>query len=167
MTSSASYLLPIADRSALAWILRDQRTALGQHRAREARALRVGDVLLLYTTRSCFRNPTRDRGRVIGRATVKSPARETSRPVAFGGREFPWVVELEIEALAPLGEGIELAPLVQGLRRTFPNSKAWSARMRRALVPLAPQDAVALERQLKGVASRYPDALPTYGGTGP
>lgn len=166
MTSSASYLLPIADRSALAWILRDQRTAFGQHRVRDARALTVGDVLLLYTTRGCFRNPTRDRGRVIGRATVKSRAREASRPLSFGGREFPHVVELEIETLARFGEGLELAPLVRGLKRTFPNSKTWSARMRRALVPLDPQDAVALERQLKGVARPYPDALPTYGGTG-
>jgi hypothetical protein len=70
----ASYLLPIADREPLAWIVREQRTAFGEHRRREAEALAVGDVLFLYTTRGCFRNPTRDRGRVIGRAVVKAPA---------------------------------------------------------------------------------------------
>jgi len=69
-----TYLLLIADREPLAWIISEQRTAFGEHRAREAEKLEPGDALLLYTTRGCFRNPTRDRGRVIGRATVTTPA---------------------------------------------------------------------------------------------
>jgi len=103
---AAAYLLPIADREPLAWILREQRTAFGEHRAREARALAIGDVLFLYTTRGCFRNPTRDRGRVIERATVTAAARRARRPPSFGGRDFPYVVELRIESLAPLREGL-------------------------------------------------------------
>jgi len=41
----ATYLLPIADREPLAWNLRERRTAFGEHRAREAEALEVGDAL--------------------------------------------------------------------------------------------------------------------------
>src|SRR4051794_5653621 len=108
----SNYLLPIADREALAWIVREQRTAFGDHRSRDAGRLESGDVLLLYTTRGCFRNPTRDRGRVIGRATVTAPATRLTDPVMFGAREFPYLVELRIESLAPRREGVELAPLV-------------------------------------------------------
>jgi hypothetical protein len=157
-----SYLLPIADREPLSWILRGQRTAFGEHRAREAGALEAGDVLFLYTTRGCFRNPTRDRGRVIGRATVTSPARRAGRPPTFGGREFPYVVELAIESLARLREGVELAPLVPRLKHTFPDPKSWSVRMRRALVPLDPVDAALIERELRSVAKRYATALQSY-----
>ncbi len=119
-------------------------------------------MLFLYTTRGCFRNPTRDRGRVIGRAVVKASARRARRPPSFGGREFPFVVELRIESLAPLREGLELAPLVPRLRRTFPDPKSWSVRMRRALVPLDARDAPLLERELGTHVARYADAIGTY-----
>src|SRR5262245_37317767 len=119
VTMAMSYLLPIADREPLAWILRERRTAFGDHRARDAASLVPGDVLFLYTTRGCFRNPTRDRGRVIGRATVTRKAWRAEQVPTFGDREYPNVVELDIESIAPLREGVELAPLVPRLHRTF------------------------------------------------
>jgi hypothetical protein len=159
---SRQYLLPIADREPLAWILRAQRTAFGDHRAREAAALEVGDVLLLYTTRGCFRNPTRDRGRVIGRASVVSPARRERKPPSFGTHEYPWVVALAIDSLAPLREGVELAPLVPRLRGTFPDPETWSVRMRRALVPLKASDAAEIDQELESVVVPYRTAVRTY-----
>ena len=159
---AASYLLPIADREPLAWIVREQRTAFGEHRAREAQALEAGDVLYLYATRGCFRNPTRDRGRVIGRATVASRAARARTPPTFGGRAFPFVVELRIEALAPLRQGLELAPLVPQLPRTFPDPASWSIRMRRALVPLDARDAAVIARRLAAEVASYREALPSY-----
>lgn len=162
----ASYLLPIADREPLAWILREQRTAFGENRAREAQALQVGDVLFLYATRGCFRNPTRDRGRVIGRATVVRRATRARTPPTFGGRAFPLVVEPRIEALAPLRHGLELAPLVPHLQRTFPDPASWSVRLRRALVPLDASDAELIELELEPVVDAYATALPTYGAIG-
>jgi hypothetical protein len=118
------YLLPISDREPLEWILSASRTAFPSYRRREADALGVGDKLLLYTTRGCFRNPTRDRGRVIGVATVESKARELERPVEFGGREFPLLVELSFDMLAPRERGVELAPLISRLGRSFPKPEA-------------------------------------------
>jgi hypothetical protein len=156
------YLLPIADRKPLAWIITEQRTAFGNHRAREAEALAEGDVLLLYTTRGCFRNPTRDRGRIIGKARVAAPARRQRKPVVFSGREYPWVVELDIEQLAPARQGVELAPLIPHLARTFPDPKSWSVRMRRALVPIEAVDARSIARKLKPISSAYASALPSY-----
>lgn len=166
MTESHVFLLPIADRDALAWIVTNQRTAFGDNRAREARALEVGDVLFLYTTRGCFRNPTRDRGRVMGRATVRSPVVHARTAPTFGGRAFPHVLELEIDVLAPLHEGLELAPLVPLLKKTFPDPKTWSARMRRALVPVESGDGAELDRRLRSFVQRYPDALPSYEAIG-
>jgi hypothetical protein len=157
------YLLPIADRAALKWIVREQQTAFGEHRAREAEALEGGDVLLLYTTRGCFRNPTRDRGRLIGRAIVESPVQRQERPVTFAGREYPLLVRLRIEVLAPLRTGVELAPLVPRLPATFPNPSSWSVRLRRALVPIEAADALLLERALSQETLPYEDAVGSYG----
>lgn len=144
----ASYLLPIADREPLSWILRERRTAFPIYRRREAERLARGDLLLLYATRGCFRNPTRDRGRVIGVATVKRLASDLPEPIRFGEREFPIGVDLVFEALAPRGEGIELAPIVADLPKTFPNRRAWSATLRRALVPFDEGEARQIARQL-------------------
>jgi hypothetical protein len=66
------------------------------YRRREAEALEVRDKLRLYTTRGCFRNPTRDRGRVMGVATVARAARDLGEPVRFGEREFPIGLDLTI-----------------------------------------------------------------------
>ena len=109
---SAAYLLPISDREPLRWILHEQRTGFGEHRAREASALEIGDLVFLYTTRGCFRSPTRDRGRVIGRARVTAPVWRADPPPSFRGRDYPLMLDISVESLAPYRGGAELAPLV-------------------------------------------------------
>lgn len=156
-----TFLLPIADREPLAWILAEQRTAFPPWRAREAEEIGPGDRLLLYTTRGCFHNPTRDRGRIIGLATVTASSSKLRNPVRFGDREYTVGVPFAIERLAPLRQGVELSPLVQRLS-SFPNPRAWSGRMRRALVPLTSEDADLLVRELEQVARPYPEELAGY-----
>jgi hypothetical protein len=90
------------------------------------------------------------------------PAKRACRAHAFGGREYPLVVELEIESVARLREGVELAPLVPSLRATFPDPATWSVRMRRALVPLASGDATVIERELRPHALSYTEAVGSY-----
>lgn len=158
-----TYLLPISSEDPLIWVVSEQRTALPARRAKEADRLAEGDRVFLYSTRGCFGNPTRDRGRIIGLATVRERASLLNDPIRFGEREFPVEVPLHIELLAPRREGVELASLVPRLH-TFPDPGAWSARMRRALVPLDERDAPLLNRELKKVARRYPDELGTYKG---
>ncbi|CAN5847571.1 hypothetical protein BH20GEM1_BH20GEM1_10210 [soil metagenome] len=70
-------------------------------------------------------------------------------------------MKLHIELLAPRHEGVELAPLVERLD-VFPEARSWSARMRRALVPLGARDAALLERELGRVAQCYPHDLESY-----
>jgi hypothetical protein len=147
--STRAFLHPISDREALAWIIRERRTAFGENRAREAAALEPGDALFLYTTRGCFRNPTRDRGRVVARAVVRRRQHRAARVPGFRGHEYPYVVALDIEALAPFRSGLELAPLVPRLQATFPDPATWSIRMRRALVPLSEGDAKVLGAALQ------------------
>jgi hypothetical protein len=158
-----SYLLPISDREPLEWILREQRTAFPAYRRADASKLEAGDSLFLYTTRGCFRNPTRDRGRVVGVAVVAQPARDLDEPISFGGREFSVGVDFHINALLPRDRGVELGPLIPKLRDSFPNERAWSARLRRALVPLAARDAATLKRAMERAKPvRREDAVDTY-----
>jgi hypothetical protein len=83
---------------------------------------------------------------------------------SFRGRKYPYVVKLDIETLAPLRDGLELAPLIPRLKGTFPDATTWSVRMRRALVPLQAQDAAEIEHELKSVVVPYEAALPSYDG---
>ena len=147
--------MPIAEREPLRWIVTEERTAFSANRAKDARLLRKGDTVLLYSTRGCFNNPTRDRGRVTGRATVLAKAYTLAEPVRFGDRDFPIGVQLRIDLLAAPRDGVVLSELVSRFSASFPNASAWSAYLRRALVPLADEDATVLIDLLGLVAHPY------------
>jgi hypothetical protein len=165
LRKSASYLLVISDRDALAWIVREQRMAFPALRRREVTGLRSGDELLLYTTRGCFHNPTRDRGRLIGIATATSPVTDLDPVVRVAGREFPLGCDLQIERLAALRGGVELAPLVSRLR-VFPDPTSWNVRLRRPLLALPTSDAKLLRRQIESVAAGAQEVAADYAGAG-
>lgn len=78
-------------------------------------AIKPGDELFLYQTRSAFHNPTRHRGRVIGRATVTSVVRPLKNPVLLVARQFSSAFEFKLNELAPPHSGPELAALVPRL----------------------------------------------------
>jgi hypothetical protein len=82
---SRCYLLILADREAISWVLREQRMAFPATPRAEVRALAAGDRLFLYATRGAWRNPTRDRGRIIGSAHVREAVRVLDEPVTIGG----------------------------------------------------------------------------------
>jgi hypothetical protein len=144
---SRTYLLVIGDAAPLAWVLTDQRMAFPALRKSQASALEVGDELLVYTTRGCFGNPTRDHGRVMALATVKTKVKDLPEPVLFGDRRYTSGCELDIQGLAPLRTGVELQPLVPQMH-AFPDPKSWSVHLRRPLVPLDEHDADLLKDRL-------------------
>jgi hypothetical protein len=121
-----AYLLVIGDREALGWILTTSRTAFPSLNRAEVRALNTGDRLFLYTTRGCFKNPTRDRGRVIGTATVSSAVVALDDVPSFGGRTFPVGCELRLGPVAPLHDGLDLAPIAPSLDTFAKLGASWS-----------------------------------------
>lgn len=141
--SIASYLLVISDREALGWILANSRTAFSGMR-RDVKLLRQEDILYLYTTRACFKNPTRDRGRVIGTAVVDSPVSVLADPPAFGDRSFPIGCSLRIGPIVALHQGVELAPVAPTLDAFKTLGRNWSFGLRRALVALSERDSAVL-----------------------
>jgi len=153
----ASYLLVIADREALAWILTEQRMAFPPARVKVAYQLERGDELLLYTTRGCFRNPTRDRGRLIGAGMVTSLVTRLRSPLSLAGRTFDTSCSISVERLAPLYGGVELAPLASSLH-VFGEASSWGMRLRRPLVPLDSHDRDYLFARILQVAGP-PDAV--------
>jgi hypothetical protein len=144
----ASWLLIIGEREGLAWVLREQRMAFTRQRRNDARTLARGDRLFIYTTRGCFHNPTRDRGRVIGEAAVVSGVSDLIEPIELAERTFTVGCQLRIDQIAPLGDGVQLAPLVPRLG-TFPDPVSWSARMRQPLLRLAEEDVAVISEPLK------------------
>ena len=141
------YLLVIGEATALAWVLAEQRMAFPALRRPQATALEVGDGLLIYTTRSCFHNPKRDVGRVMGLANVTTRVRDLAEPVVFGERRYTSGCALAIQGVAALREGVELSSLVTELH-VFPDAETWGMQLRRPLVPLDEHDATVLRRYL-------------------
>lgn len=152
-------LLVISDREPLSWLLSEQRWALTAGRAAKAPA--EGDELMLYTTRGCYRNPTRDRGLVMGRALVTSEPKQLHRPVVFRDREFSTGFSVNVTGVAPLHAGVELAPLAGSLA-FLPDRATWSVRLRRSLIPLNDDDVSALSRRLDSLLRPREDVLTDY-----
>jgi hypothetical protein len=145
--SGRAYLLVLGDREGLGWVIANSRMAFSARQVQAAGRLAAGDRLLLYATRGCFHNPTRDRGRIFGLASVASDLVELDPPVELAGRQFATACDLLIEGLTPFRTGLELAPLVPSLR-VFPKPAAWSGRLRRTLLELPEDDARMLTRRV-------------------
>jgi hypothetical protein len=164
----ASYLLVIGDREALGWILTEQRMAFSSMSRPHVRDLAPGDTLLLYTTRGCFKNPTRDRGRIVGHAMVEEPVRVLDQPVTFGDRTFPVGCSVAVERLVPLGRGIELVPLLDKLTGIRSSAKGWTYQLRQPLVPLTEPDRALVAEKLSEMDPTSPSEsgyLLWWGGT--
>ncbi len=161
MVDTNAYLVVVSDREALAWVVTEGRMAFPADRARLAGGLRPGDKGFIYTTRGCFRNPTRDRGRVIGEATITSAVNPLDEPVLFRGRAFPIGCTLTIDMLAPVRRGLELGPLVREMH-AFRVPERWSVYLRRPLLRLDDEDSMLLRTELKKVAGPPRDVLAGY-----
>lgn len=159
---AASYLVVIGERDALAWVLTKQRMAFPEYRAREVSALLPGDELLLYTTRGCFHNPDKDRGRIIGAAQAATGVERLDPHVVVSERSFGLGCRLALRTLAPYPRGVELSPLVPELD-VFPNKTGWATRIRRPLVLLPKHDAALLRRRLEPlIADDVEPAIDSY-----
>ncbi|MCX5267445.1 hypothetical protein [Streptomyces sp. NBC_00199] len=156
-----SYLLILGEREAVAWVLRHQRMAFPARRRAEVGQLEAEDELLIYTTRGCWHNPERDRGRVIGRAYATSPVRPLQAPVEIAGRVFESGCELDVRTLTPYLTGVELAPLVERLA-AFPAKSSWSIRLRRPLLELPVEDAELLRGCLADAESPADELVDGY-----
>lgn len=158
---TATHLLIISAHEPLAWVLGSQRMAFPAGRTHSSLSLRKGDEVLLYTTRGCFRNPTRDLGRVIGLATLTSEVSTLDEPVVFQERRFTEGCDLRIHGLTPFREGVVLRDLVDHLH-VFPDPLNWSVRMRRASLKLPEADAALVKRELQPLLKPYGSVVADY-----
>lgn len=161
----AQYLLVLGDREALGWVLRNGRMAFPPTPRREVDSLRNGDQLFIYTTRSCFRNPTRDRGRVIGLAVAAEAVHSLPEPIELARRVFSRGCSIDLKCLVPLGRGAELAPLVGDMHAFEALGSAWSVGLRRALVSLDEHDAAELSHALhrsRHDSDDFDEVIPQY-----
>lgn len=144
---TATYLLIIADREALAWVLREQRMAFPLARRREVSILEPGDQLFIHTTGTCFHSPNHDRSRIVGQAIARSRPVQLDTPVLLAGRSFELGCDIKIRSLAPFRDGVELPPLVPDLY-TFRNNRGWMGKLRRPLLKLDERDAPLIRDRL-------------------
>ncbi|MGC5031088.1 hypothetical protein [Micromonospora sp. DT229] len=157
----SAYLVILGDRDAISWVLHEERMAFPATPRAEVAALAADDRLFLYATRGAWRNPTRDRGRIIGTAVARSSVRKLDEPVEIAGRTFVSGCDLRIDSLVPYPGGLELQPLVAQLA-AFPNPQTWSIYLRRALLTLPAQDAQLLDSLLTPMTMARTQALGTY-----
>jgi hypothetical protein len=140
-------MLIVSDREAFAWIVESKKMAVARSRVKSVSGLGPGARVFVYTTRGCFRNPTRDLGAIVALGTVTSDPRNLERPVEFDERSFEVGFDLNLEGLANHGDGVPISKHVEQLE-LFPDPQSWSARMRRTVVPLGAHDTALLEKLL-------------------
>lgn len=116
--------------------------------------------------RGAWRNPTRDRGRLIGTATVASAVRVLDPPVEIAGRHFYSGCRLDITGVVPYPGGLELQLLVPRLA-AFPKPHAWSIYLRRPLLRLTADDYALLDRELRPLLVGRRNALQSYPSSPP
>ncbi|MBE1586763.1 hypothetical protein ACFPOI_51355 [Nonomuraea angiospora] len=159
----SSYLLILGEREAVAWVLRESRMAFPPRSRREVAKLKVGDDMLIVTTRGCWHDPKRDRTRVIGLAEATTSVVAYDEPVKIAGRDFTRGCELNIEMLAPYLTGIELVPLIPQLD-AFPDKRegVWPIRLRRPLLEISNADAQLLRQELTTISRDAATVIPEY-----
>ncbi|MET8007917.1 hypothetical protein [Nonomuraea glycinis] len=157
----AHYLLILADRRAIAWVLESQQMAFPPTARAEVRDLKPGDELFIYITRGAYQNPSRDRGRVVGRATAVSAVEWLPEAVKIGPREFPRGCKIDVHKLAPWGAGVELVPLLARME-VFPVPQVWSAKLRRPMLRIPASDAALLREELSPWSTTRDEALSGY-----
>lgn len=153
------YLLVIGDREALGWVPSEQRMAFPGFQRGEVRALAPGDTLLLYTTRGCFKNPTRDRGRIIAAGKATTAVSALDELVEVGGRSFPAGCGVEFRTATPWPDGVELGQVVGELDSFAEVQKSWSIRLRRPLVRVGGRDSALLQEYLAAQEPRPLDEV--------
>jgi hypothetical protein len=156
---SQSFLLIFGDSEGFAWVLEHERMAFTSERYGLASEVEPGSELLLYTSRGCFGNPTRDRGRVVGLAQARSTL--TAKRLHIGGRRFDFVQDLSITGVCARGDGVDLASRVSSMR-TFPSATSWSAHLRKPLLRLDPVDADRLREEVAPLLRRIEEATLEY-----
>lgn len=161
MGKTASYLLVLAEREAILWVLENGLTAFPSTPRREVLALKPGDELVLLTTRGAYHNPTRDRTRVIGTATVKSNVAQLNPEVEFAGRTFPRGCQIRLESLAPYSTGPDIGMLANQIH-AFHGEKNWGMLLRKPLVLLDESDLLLLKRELQSHLRDLNESVLTY-----
>lgn len=161
MGNTAAYLLILAEREALLWVLLNEQMAFPATPRREVSALQPGDELVLLTTRGAFHNPTRDRTRVIGTATVQSKVTQLDPQVEIAGRTFASGCNIKLETLAPYLMGAEIGPLASQIHALH-GEKHWGWLLRKPLVLLDESDVILLRRELQRHLRALDESLPSY-----
>jgi hypothetical protein len=149
----------LATARGLGYVMRERKMAFPPTRRIR---MDVGDGLLLYTTRTLFGNPTRDRGRVMGTAEVASPILPLDKERFIAGRSYTSGCDIRITALAPIGEGVVLADIVDQLQVFQPDPSTWSARIRRSILPLPSRDFDLIMTSLRPILRSPEDAIEGY-----
>jgi hypothetical protein len=131
----AGWIFVIGERNALHWVLAEQRMAFREHVNTDR--LKPGDSIVVYATRGCWHNPTRDRGQVAAVGTIASPVVPSS--VDVSGEIMPYSCRLALEVVLPERHGVPFDTLVTRLPLTRSRTH-WGPLLRHTIVKLSAMD---------------------------
>jgi hypothetical protein len=97
----------------------------------------------------------------MGIANVTEGVAHLAESVEFRGRQFTEGFAVEIQGIAPYGQGVELAPLA-GHLHALPDVATWSVRLRRSIVSLDEQDEATVRKQLDPILIPLDQAIEGY-----
>lgn len=158
---AAGWLIVLADKEGLRWVLDHSRMAFSERIGLRARKMKVGEPLILYTARGAFGNPTRDQSQLQGLATIASPVHRRRMPLVIGDRSFPWECDLDLKVAFPERKGVPVNPLVSRLA-IFPRKDAWAYYLKAGLLAVDSHDV----RILSSAIRKHQSRLERFEGSG-
>jgi hypothetical protein len=143
----AGWLFVIGDGDSLRWVLGKRRMAFRAHV--KTSHLSPGDATVIYATRGCWHNPTRDRAQILAIGSIASPIR--NKPVGVAGETMPQYCDLVFDVVLPERGGVPFTGLVEQLSLTKGRAN-WGPLLHRTIVSIGDGDVAAIRGAVERVA---------------
>lgn len=150
----SGWLFVIGEREGLRWVLTQQQMAFRAHVPTVR--LSEGDDVVVYATRGCWHNPTRDFAQVAAIGRIASPV--CVEPVDVAGEIMAAHCALDLDVVLPERAGLPFSDLLECLQLTQGRT-SWGPLFRRTIVALPPADvhtiSVATRKYVRQSGGQY------------
>jgi hypothetical protein len=153
MPLEGGWLVVLAEKEAIRWVLDNGRMAFSEGLCSRAAAMDEGDPIVLSVARGAYHNPTRDQSHILGIARAASRTRRLRTPLELAGRSFSCVLDLSFDLILEERVGTPFKPLVSNLL-FIRRPEVWGHYLRAGLVRITKRDVSTFERAIAKAARK-------------
>jgi hypothetical protein len=146
------WVIVLGDEESVAWVLRESAMAWTRVSSSRTKLMEVGDMAVLFVSRSAYHNPARDESQLVAVATVTTRPSVLDVPVIVGGRPFDIHCNLRITDRLPERDGVPVKALIDQLG-FVKNKRNWGLHFRSSLMEVPKQDFETMADRVRKAAT--------------